>query len=64
MMVMVLLIGVSLLVASGFLYAFIISVRSGQYDDTHTPAVRMLFDDEIRTERTNETQKPATKTET
>ncbi len=64
MMVMVLLIGVSLLVASGFLYAFIMSVRSGQYDDTHTPAIRMLFDDEIRTERTNETQKPATKTET
>ena len=64
MMIMALLIGVSLLVASGFLYAFIMSVRSGQYDDTHTPAVRMLFDDEIRTERKNETQKPATKTET
>lgn len=64
MMVMVLLIGVSLLVASGFLYAFIMSVRSGQYDDTHTPAVRMLFDNELRTEIKNETQKPATKTET
>lgn len=64
MMVMVLLIGISLLVASGFLYAFIMSVRSGQYDDTHTPAVRMLFDDEIRTEKKNDTQKPATKTET
>jgi cbb3-type cytochrome oxidase maturation protein len=63
-MVMVLLIGVSLLVASGFLYAFIMSVRSGQYDDTHTPAVRMLFDNELRTEIKNETQKPATKTET
>ena len=63
MMVMVLLIGVSLLVASGFLYAFIMSVRSGQYDDTHTPAVRMLFDDEIRTERNNETQKTAINTE-
>jgi cbb3-type cytochrome oxidase maturation protein len=64
MMVMVLLIGVSLLVASGFLYAFIMSVRSGQYDDTHTPAVRMLFDNELRTEKKNETQKTATKTET
>jgi cbb3-type cytochrome oxidase maturation protein len=64
MMVMALLIGVSLLVASGFLYAFIMSVRSGQYDDTHTPAVRMLFDNELRTETKNETQKPATKTET
>lgn len=64
MMVMVLLIGVSLLVASGFLYAFIMSVRSGQYDDTHTPAVRMLFDNELRTERKNESKKTATKTET
>lgn len=64
MMVMVLLIGVSLLVASGFLYAFIKSVKSGQYDDTHTPAVRMLFDNELRTERKNESKKTATKTET
>ena len=49
MMVMVLLIGASLLVASGFLIAFIYSVRSGQYDDTYTPAIRMLFEDEPKT---------------
>jgi cbb3-type cytochrome oxidase maturation protein len=48
MMVMVLLIGISLLVASSFLVAFIMSVRRGQYDDTHTPAIRMLFDDELK----------------
>jgi len=39
------LIGVSLLVAVGFLVVFIYSVRSGQFNDTYTPSVRMLFDD-------------------
>ena len=45
------LIGASLLVASGFLVAFIRAVRSGQFDDDYTPSVRMLFDDEIKTEK-------------
>ena len=40
-----LLVGVSLLVAIGFLCAFIWSVKDGQYDDDYTPSVRMLFDD-------------------
>lgn len=40
----VLLIGVSLLVAIGFLIAFLIAVKKGQYKDTHTPAIRVLFD--------------------
>lgn len=44
--VIFILIGVSLLVAIGFLGAFIWSVRSGQYEDDYTPSVRMLFDDE------------------
>jgi len=35
-------------VASTFLIAFIWSVKSGQYDDTYSPSVRMLFDDEVR----------------
>jgi cbb3-type cytochrome oxidase maturation protein len=43
--VIVLLIAVSLLVAIGFLLAFLIAVRKGQYKDTHTPAIRMLFDE-------------------
>ena len=41
----VLLIAVSLLVAIGFLLAFLIAVKKGQYKDTHTPAIRMLFDE-------------------
>lgn len=46
MSVIIILIGFSLLVAVGFLIAFIWSVRSGQYDDDYTPSVRILFDDE------------------
>ena len=39
------LIGISLLVALGFLAAFIWAIKSGQYDDDYTPSVRILFDD-------------------
>lgn len=39
-----LLIGCSIAIASMFLIGFLWSIRSGQYDDTYTPAVRMLFD--------------------
>ncbi|MEA1897676.1 MAG: cbb3-type cytochrome oxidase assembly protein CcoS [Bacteroidota bacterium] len=39
------LIIVGVLVASGFLIAFIWAVRSGQYEDNYGPAVRILFDD-------------------
>jgi cbb3-type cytochrome oxidase maturation protein len=34
-------------VAIVFFIAFIVSIRRGQYDDSYTPSVRMLFDDEI-----------------
>jgi cbb3-type cytochrome oxidase maturation protein len=46
MAIIVILICVSVLVASLFLWAFIWSVKSGQYDDAYTPSVRMLFDDQ------------------
>lgn len=45
MNILVILIIVSLIVASGFLVAFIWAVRSGQYDDASTPPYRMLWDD-------------------
>lgn len=35
----------SLLVAIGFLGAFIWSVRKGHFDDDYTPAIRILLDD-------------------
>jgi cbb3-type cytochrome oxidase maturation protein len=41
------MIGASLLLAIGFLVAFIWSVKSNQYEDDYTPSVRMLFDNTI-----------------
>lgn len=52
MSVIILLIGVSVLVAGGFLIAFLWAVRSGQFDDKFTPAVRMLFDEDKKDETT------------
>jgi cbb3-type cytochrome oxidase maturation protein len=45
MSVIILLIAFSILIAGGFLLAFLWSVRNGQYEDDYTPSVRMLFDD-------------------
>ena len=44
MSVMFILIILSLLFAGGFLTAFIWAVRSGQYEDSYTPSVRILLD--------------------
>ncbi|MGE0020457.1 MAG: cbb3-type cytochrome oxidase assembly protein CcoS [Draconibacterium sp.] len=41
-----LLIGVSLFAALIFLGAFIWAVKTGQFDDSKTPSIRILFDDE------------------
>jgi cbb3-type cytochrome oxidase maturation protein len=46
--VLIILIVVSVVVAGGFLIAFLWSVKTGQMDDDYTPSVRMLFDDEIK----------------
>ena len=45
MSVIVLLIVAGGVVAAGFLAAFAWAVRSGQFDDMSTPAVRVLFDE-------------------
>ncbi len=39
------LIIISLLIAVGFLIAFLWAVKDNQYEDDYTPSVRMLFDD-------------------
>lgn len=44
MTVIIVLIIASIIVAGGFLVAFIWSVKSGQYDDAVTPSIRMLLD--------------------
>ena len=38
------LIIIGIVVAGGFLAAFIWAVKSGQYDDDYSPSVRMLYD--------------------
>ncbi|MBP4137610.1 MULTISPECIES: cbb3-type cytochrome oxidase assembly protein CcoS [Flavobacterium] len=48
MSVIYLLITVSIFIAICFFIAFIVAVKSGQYDDDYTPSVRMLFDDETK----------------
>ena len=53
MSVLILLIIVSVLVAGGFLIAFLWSVNTGQMDDDYTPSVRMLFDDELKSNRSS-----------
>ena len=45
MSVLVLLIAAGGAVATGFLAAFAWAVRSGQFDDTATPSVRILLDE-------------------
>ena len=62
MSVLILLIAAGGTVASGFLIAFVWAVRSGQFDDTCTPAVRMLFD--TRTPSADTPHQPSTTTGT
>ena len=51
MSVIYLLLSISIIVAIAFFIIFIISTKSGQYDDMYTPSVRMLFDDELVKEK-------------
>lgn len=59
------LLSISILVAIFFFIIFIMAVRSGQFDDSYTPSVRMLFEDELvkeQTESTKSTNKKPKKT--
>jgi cbb3-type cytochrome oxidase maturation protein len=51
MSVIYILLTISIIVAVIFFIAFIVAVKSGQYDDSYTPSVRMLFEDEIIKEK-------------
>jgi cbb3-type cytochrome oxidase maturation protein len=46
MKIIFLLIIISLIVALGFLGAFLWAVKDGQYDDDVSPAMRVLFEEE------------------
>jgi cbb3-type cytochrome oxidase maturation protein len=51
MSVILVLVTFSVLLAGGFLAAFFWSVRNGQYDDTYSSSVRILFDDDKPAEK-------------
>ncbi len=55
MSVIYILLAISILVAIGFFIAFVIAVKHGQFEDSYTPSVRMLFEDELRTDETKTT---------
>ena len=57
MSIIYMLLAISVVVALAFLIAFLLSVRSGQFDDTYTPSVRMLFDDELIVEPKSSVEK-------
>jgi cbb3-type cytochrome oxidase maturation protein len=58
MSVIYVLLSISIIVAVIFFVAFIYAVRKGQYDDSYTPSIRMLFEDEL----VKEHPKPTIKT--
>jgi len=47
MVALYLTIFISFIIALIFLVLFLTSVRHGQYEDTYTPSVRMIFEDEF-----------------
>lgn len=55
MAVIVILLIVSLTIASAFLVAFLWGVHSGQFEDEYAPAARILFDDKPTIPPVNET---------
>ncbi len=56
MAIIVVLITISLSIAVLFLIIFYWNMKAGQYDDTYTPSVRMLFENKpkARTEKVKE----------
>jgi len=51
------LIGCSILLAAIFLAAFFWASKSGQNEDTYTPSVRILFDDQPQNEQADKSDK-------
>ncbi len=60
MSVILLLIPLSVVIAAAFLAAFIWAVRSGQYEDTCTPSMRLLLEERERESTATRKQFPKT----
>ncbi len=58
MLVVFLLIFISLVLAITFLTAFIWAVKSGQFEDTCTPSMRMLSDEDAAKKTIHHLTKP------
>ncbi len=64
MSVLFVVLPLAFLVAAGMVLAFLWAVRSGQYDDMETPAVRILHDQEpSRARSTQETEEKSDSSE-
>lgn len=50
MEVIFLLIAISMVMAVSFLFLFFRANKDGQFDDSHTPAIRILFDNQQKKE--------------
>jgi cbb3-type cytochrome oxidase maturation protein len=61
MLIIILLVAISLTIALIFLGIFYWNIRSGQYEDTYTPSVRMLFDDQPKKKETESIQSDKSK---
>ncbi|MGY6521002.1 MAG: cbb3-type cytochrome oxidase assembly protein CcoS [Mongoliitalea sp.] len=46
MEVIFVLIAISLILAGTFLFLFFKAMKGGQFDDSHTPAIRILFENQ------------------
>lgn len=55
MSVIYILLGISIIVAIFFFAVFVVATRKGQFDDGYTPSVRMLFEDELKKQESNQT---------
>ena len=64
MTIIYMLLAISVFVALIFFVLFLYSVKNGQYDDTYTPSVRLLFEDELVKEGASGKNKTSNKTVT
>ncbi len=56
--ILFLLLPLALLLAGAAVYGFLWAVRTGQYEDVHTPALRLLTDDDMNATPERENGRP------